>query len=626
MLVLAVIPGMVACERPDSVSPDTSFPDASVTTDVSGDLPQNCGSGEDCPDEQVCQAGRCVPFRCTPGVTECWMGLVATCNAEGTGLAYESCPPGQVCRGEGCTANRAKVYFVTGAPRSGPMIRPEAVFGGCDCTGGTVAPPCALGADLATRVPAELAVQPDAWDEHFYGDYILFQRFVIRRVLGALNDHFGLHFALLHKPSIPGMPRRLKYGGDFHRWISGYRIAPESNMPDEIDDQWRGQVPGFRDWYRPIQEIIYYSWEEPLGWIPCFDPYFDDAAWFDSRMVTAVPPWGSAQDVAPWVDERVETRDLGNACPDGDCTAGFCLEERCVELSNPEIPGRVLDRSGWQPGISDRNPMLLYAANVIRSQGRLQGAACTGDDDCADPDYRCVEGHCDDPARFCTRHQVVFFEERPCYPFMYMLGTQDGVRELHSNWIAIWLSQGMWMPCESDRDCPSGPWHCVAYRPYWGYDAHPETAPRTCVPDYVTTSGPVTGEEGPLFCAGSRPVRFTTPYLTDRQGDRIRATVHVVDLLNVHDGWLATFGSGEPAAMALSCESPDWEERLDAITAAILQDAEQSTCTPDDVPAKYLPGYHPRDHRRFDWSPPERATCTWPVNGSSVETSVSHGR
>lgn len=547
---------------------------------------------------------------CTPEWRGCIMGLQAVCSKDGIYVDYTSCPAGQVCVGDECVANTATVYFVTGEPPSDGIMRPDVIPMGCGCKSGPDLPPCVAMNEVEELNPRGLQDVQESSGEMLFGDVILLQRMAIRRMLVILGDSDGLRFSLFHKPSVTGTPTEYKYGESFERWISGYRITPETYYPDDWEEaQWFGQVPGFRQWYFNNVGSVYFARPEPAGGIPCMpELVWGDGNWSSNLadFVMAVPPWGTAETVGSWVDEIALTRDIGTACSQGpDCGTSVCLSQTCVEIENPEVPGRLLDSEGLTGGRPERSPMLFYASSVAARLGRMQGVKCHEDSDCLDPVYKCSEGFCDDPARFCRRHHIVLFAQRDCSPDNK--AQKEEVAPLEGNWLPYWLKYGVWKPCESESDCP-GPQKCLQYWPYWGADEAPANPPSVCVPDFWVASGTAAGVGTIYQCEGSRPVRFENSYPLDREGHRISFTTHQVDMI-WQDGFAALYGGGLSTTMGYKCELGNWDAGLTAISTGILSDLQDFQCSPSEIPRKLLPGLRDVNDSSFEWEAVPGAVC-----------------
>ena len=547
---------------------------------------------------------------CEPHWHGCIMGLQATCSDDGMYVDYTPCPAGQVCLDHGCVANTATVYFVAGEPPSDGIMQPNAIPAGCGCTTGPDLPPCVANSEVEELNPSDLQSVLATSGTTNFGDVILLQRMAIRRLLEQLNGNGGLRFALFHKPSVIDVPAVFKFGEPFHRWISGDRITPETYYPDDWESsQWFGQVPGFRQWYFDNVGEVYFARPEPVGGIPCMPELsWEDGKWPSTMidMVMAVPPWGTAEDVGRWVDERMEMQTVGPACDDGsDCETSICYSGACVALTNPELPGRLLDPEGLTGGRPERSPMLFYASNVAARLGRMQGVECQEDSDCLDPVYKCNNGFCDDPARFCRRQHIVLFAQRDCQP--NSMFQREEIAPLEGNWLPYWLRYGVWRPCESDLDCP-GPQECLQYWPYWGADESPASPPRVCVPDFWIASGVDAGVGRIFQCEGSRPARFENSYPLDREGHRFSFTTHQIDMI-WEEGFAAIYGGGLSTTMGYNCELGDWEAGLTAIAFEIRSDLQNYQCSVADIPLNLLPGLKGYNGASFEWEAVPGAVC-----------------
>lgn len=538
-----------------------------------------CNENKKCPDGTICIDSVCKEKICKTSEVECYMGLKKVCDETGTEIILQSCPAGEVCKGNKCVKNKGYVYIVVG---NNSYTYPPCymVWGFQSCKTYPCycffpkEPSCSTPFEISTEIYNEFKeLNPECKDH--YGcvnpEYescvkihmpIVIVKYWIRRVIEALGNIESIRVAMLHEPQEEGISFNTKSEcKNYLKCQNGYYKCPNDlGTPCTL--------PSFIEFLTENEKYKYcYAKNLCITMFNDLPNVPDDEEGFflkNLHMILSGHVGSKKDDLLKWVDGKEELIETGEDCSsDNDCKKGFCLENKCKTHSNPEIVAREAT------DYMSETPIIFYASQYIRLFGREEGKKCKTDNDCINPDYICERGRCTDEARFCRKHHIVFLENpinSPLLGFEYSKYTH-------------WMRYG-WF-CIDDKQCFGGA-KCEVPALIDGL--------KICKKDYYENNV----IHNNCRIAGISPI---PPYLMDRLGDPIIVTTHsivsVSPLPEVYSpNWTASCGGGKilygENIKKKQNPSDGLKQQFNEIINTIKNDIQNSVCTSENIPERYL--------------------------------------
>lgn len=346
------VPGMSDCD-PDGGGRITCLADGAAY-----------GAPVACPEGTLCSRGECKAPICTPGETHCAEYFVEECSATGTEWLRTSCPPGEVCLGEGCVPfrNNMVLIFDTSGSMGGGMGMASVP---CDCPSGCAALP---------YPSCEKALCP-------------------RTPLGMAKRTFGQLFGVIDKRRIQlvmtRFPQRVSEsqgGCDDMLGTGHYQVSMSATSSDWITgDDGRTHITPEGSW---------------------FDAYVHEILCAGAPATLEDDGFAAA---TQWMDFDEQVGAVGAPCTtDAECPAGWCAPdtfgtERCWRHTNPELRAT---------GNTPLGRSLFYAGEYIRKYVDVEGLPCTADEECRNANFGCsASGKCHDPIGHCRSTTVILFTD-----------------------------------------------------------------------------------------------------------------------------------------------------------------------------------------------------------------------
>ncbi|MGM0575951.1 MAG: hypothetical protein ACQEXJ_09505 [Myxococcota bacterium] len=378
---------------------------------------------------------------CTPGESTCTRGVVAECDADGDGWTYHACPRGEICERDGCVPNRGLVQIVANSPapigvwktREDSPVDPTLAARAVDDWEQT-------NSACSTYLEEQL-VESDSLnypETSRHAEMALIEKYWIRRLARDLADE-PVDLMLMGPPT--GRPGEIQPGCEER----GILLSSPSECVGGDDGLWSGKR------FDDANEAALSALDDP-DWVAP-DLMAGELDWeaFDALIqpMVKVGPDGTAADILPWVDGRFETEEGGPCEEDADCGEGWCIDERCERVVEPELNLFPI----WLNIVRSRMAYLALAG-VARPEGR----PCEVDADCGRSVYRCRDGRCRDPAAPCRVRDTVLVT--------HFDGSPVGWNPAHDNVCTVWrrlqsdldLHYARWMrwgcACDAETPCP----------------------------------------------------------------------------------------------------------------------------------------------------------------------------
>jgi len=334
-----------------------------------------------------------LPKVCVPGQQRCEGLLAATCSPTGDGWTLHPCFAGQICQGTACVPLKDNLMIVFDT--SGSM---GAKVSGKTCPMQTF-PNCD---------PSKGCSRMD----------------VSKLVFGAVLDQINLKTTNLALFRFPQRVGKLKATS----CNVGHYIGIQKLTGDTADLQ---RVTPESDWY--------WDFVDQILCVP-----------FPRNPAEALK---TKPDIVKWMDGAEKLVKSKTKCgnpsatcqANAKCGAGGCCSSACWKhSSSPELRA-----SGGTP----IGKTLFYVGEYMRNRVVIDGKACIVDDDCINPNYRCKQGYCTDPARDCRQNVVVLFTDGG--------ENNDPSKFFAPQASAMRLAYGL--ACKTDGDCVGGA-TCVSSR------------------------------------------------------------------------------------------------------------------------------------------------------------------
>ncbi len=111
-----------------------------LTLPVAAGVCGDCGSDGDCPSDQYCDYGVCVPDICIPGDSACKGDNPLVCSESGGGYEVGGCDDGNVCTSDGCNATGCTHVPAASSGMVVPCVVDACNTGFCDASGACSGP------------------------------------------------------------------------------------------------------------------------------------------------------------------------------------------------------------------------------------------------------------------------------------------------------------------------------------------------------------------------------------------------------------------------------------------------------------------------------------------------------
>ncbi|MFT5431123.1 MAG: hypothetical protein ACI9OJ_001802, partial [Myxococcota bacterium] len=464
--------------------PGTKTCQDSETQQICNSVGQDWDFFKVCAAGTVCSKGACLEVVCSPGLGSCEGNTVTACLPDGTGFYSFDCLGGQTCAAGSCGSPKRNLVIIMDT--SGSMNDEVQ----CTCGEGNCPkkafPLCEVNECPRTRLGLAKRVLRDL---------------LLDPAIQQMN------VVLFHGPmAVDAIPNSCTVG--FY-----------SNIPIMTQDT-DGHATTSGGWFdQSLYEIL------AAGFPTSADEQPLNTMW-------------------TWVDNVETTQPTDVSCiTDDQCPGGYCHPfqgaKRCWYHDNPELRSE---------GASYLGRMLFYAGEYIRRHVRVQGRSCAESADCANINYQCIAGICQDPYRSCRSDSILMITDGEVTPPLssWFEATTQAKRMRYG------------LCCESDADCFEGATcqegRCANY-------------PKTYAPEADES----TTVDGPCR-------------LASYDGDPFSVITHVVNLSASGDGLennhqIADAGGGL-FHHAPSAQSADI---LAAILAAIDAKANESQCMPEPI-------------------------------------------
>lgn len=464
-----------------------------------------------------------IPSVCTAGAQKCEGALLATCSPAKDGWSVSPCFPGQYCRAGACRPieNNLLIAFDT----SGSM---KATVKGKSCTKQTF-PKCD-----PTKSCTRMAVS----------------KVTFGKALADVDAKTN-RLALFH------FPQRI-YQTTATSCDTGHYAGLNKVSGDELSEQ---------------------SVDANSGWF-----------WSSLHQIMSVPfpttealAAGQKKQIARWMDGAEKLQATAKACSnpsskcatDPVCGGGACCAGKCHVHAEPELRAN---------GTTPIGKTLFYIGEYFRNRIVIDGKACIIDSDCANPNYRCAQGYCVDPAAACRENVVVLF-------------TDGGENNDPTNYFAPQVSAKRLrygLACKTINDC-AGEARCKNGRclPDGGTDYHCVATSQACKPgitdkSHVHYCPPLPGKTAQclpdaLGSVSAKAKYFSHNVLRSPDGNPFSVRVHVVDISDAADlsksFYIAIAGGGR----MLTADAADASAFLGALQSA-LDMKNEKVCGSTDAP------------------------------------------
>ncbi len=326
------------------------------------------------------------PKICVPGQSRCEGLLQATCSPQGDGWTLHPCFAGQSCQGNSCQQLKDNLMIVFDT--SGSM--------GVKVSGKTC-----LTQKFPNCDPAKGCSRMDV------------SKLIFGAVLAKI-DVSTTNMALFRFPQRVGKVVA-------NSCNVGHYVGIQKLTGDTTDVQ---HVTPDSDWYWDFVDQILAvpfprSAAEALQTKPQVVSWMDGAEKLTKTKIKCANQSATCQANAK--------------CGAGACCAAYCWNHK----DSPELRA-----SGGTP----IGKTLFYVGEYMRNRVVVDGKACIVDDDCINPNYRCKQGYCNDPARACRQNVVVLFTDGG--------ENNDPSKYFAPQTSAMRLAYGL--ACKTNDDCVGG--------------------------------------------------------------------------------------------------------------------------------------------------------------------------